>query len=178
MTDLDGEKIYWYGVSGKPIAKIEYCRDDPFGYMPLREDFQYHDYTYVKMTWNSDDEIYEEDLNSSRRYYGSRRYTLDRINSRYNQGEQGAFYPDHEDYYKGKKGYIITWGTAQKHDLPHQFCSEVDENSRDSALADAAVKEKLDRFKPIGFAYLSDMRYKSSGWTYTARTRPFRHQKT
>ena len=81
------------------------------------------------------------------------------------------------DYYKGKKGYIITWGTANKHDLPHQFCSDVDENSRDSALADAAVKEKLDRFKPIAFAYLSDMRYESSGWTYTTRIKPVRHQK-
>ena len=178
LTDLDGEKIYWYGVSGKPIAKIEYSRDDPFGYMPLREDFQYFDIQVSRMKWNADDEIYVTDNDWSRRYYSSRRgYNPDRINSRYNQGDVGAFWPEHEDYYKGKKGYLITWGTAQKHDLTHQFCSDVDENSRDDALADAAVKEKLDRFKPIGYAYLSDMRYESSGWTYTARTKPVRHQK-
>lgn len=178
LTDLDGEKIYWYGVSGKPIAKIEYSLDDPFGLMKLREDFQYYDYTYVRMTWNSDDEIYETDNDwGSKRYYTSRRYTPDRINRLRNQGDPGAYYPEHDDYYKGKPGYIITWGTAQKHDLTHQFCSAVDENSRDSALADAAVKEKLDRFKPIAYAYLSDMRYESSGWTYTARTKPVRHQK-
>ena len=98
-------------------------------------------------------------------------------NSRHNQGENGVYYPEHEDYYKGKKGYIITWGTANKHDLTHQFCSDVDENSRDSALADAAKKEKLDKFKPKAYAYLSDMRYKSDGWNYKRRTKPVVHQK-
>ena len=156
LTDLDGERIYWYGVSGKPISKIQYSLDDPFGMpMKLREDYQYYDFTYVRMTWNSDD----------------------KINSRHNQGENGAYYPEHEDYYKGKKGYIITWGTANKHDLTHQFCSDVDENSRDSALADAAEKEKLDKFKPKAYAYLSDMRYKSDGWNYKRRTKPVVHQK-
>ena len=48
---LDGEKIYWYGLSGKPISKIQYGLDDPFGMpMKLREDFQYYDYSYVRMT--------------------------------------------------------------------------------------------------------------------------------
>ena len=178
LTNLDGERIYWYGVSGKPISKIQYSLDDPFGMpMKLREDYQYYDFTYVRMTWNSDDEIYEEAPNSSRRRYGSRRYNPDKINSRHNQGENGAYYPEHEDYYKGKKGYIITWGTANKHDLTHQFCSDVDENSRDSALADAAKKEKLDKFKPKAYAYLSDMRYKSDGWNYKRRTKPVVHQK-
>ena len=37
--------------------------------MKLIEDYQYYDYTYVRMTWNSDDEIYEEDPDSFRRRY-------------------------------------------------------------------------------------------------------------
>ena len=99
------------------------------------------------MVWDEDNEIWEPRGKRVHRS-GHRRYYPDRINWVYNRGEQGDYWPEHEDYDKGKKGYIIEWGTAQKNDLTHKFCSNVDESSINSALASSAVKRNLDKFDP------------------------------
>ena len=173
-TSLEGETIIWYGVSGKPSWSTEYGLDSPLARKKLKKDYQYFDYTYEKMRWNADDEIYEKDTNFTNRcYYGSRRYPPDTINSRYNQGEYGAYYPEHDDYKKGKAGYLIVWGTTQKVDLKHAFKTNIGVPI-DNKLKNKAPKHKKDKLNPEVFVWLSDMRYMKKngtiGWTYKART--------
>lgn len=40
-----------------------------------------------------------------------------------------------------EKRYIIVWRVAGKHELTYQFCSDVDENSKDNTLADVESKK-------------------------------------
>ena len=126
------------------------------------------------MKWDADNEIYVTDSDWSRHYYSSRRgYNPDRINSRYNQGDTGAFWPEHEDYYKGKKGCLISWGTAQKLDLKHEMKSSI-LPPIDKELKNSASQHGKDKFTPIYKVWLEDMRYEKKngtiGWTYTERT--------
>lgn len=63
------------------------------------------------------------------REYGHGTFYNEILNSAYNQGDPGRYYSEHDGYYKGKEGYSITFGIANKHDVTHQFCSDFDENS-------------------------------------------------
>ena len=124
------------------------------------------------MKWNTDNEIYETDPDFSRRSYGTRKYNPDWINKMHNQGETGAYYPEHEYYKKGQKRYLIVWGKTQKNDLPHEFRSSATGNDQD--LANKAKMQNLGTYKPTDYVWLSDMHYEkkdgSIGWTYTRRT--------
>ncbi len=176
LEDMHSETVWWYGKSGSPMSRHT-NNLATIGRVLIDRDYQFMDYTTRWLYYDDENEIYVLSPQYFRTF-GHDTYYPDIVNDAYNQGEPGAYYPDHEKYYKGKPGYLITWGMAGKHDVSHQFCSDVDEDSRDSALASAAVKEKLDKFEPKAYAYLSDMRYESSrNWTYTARTEPEEHKK-
>lgn len=152
LTDLNSETIWWYGKSGSPMAR-QTRNLETMGRVLIDRDYQFMDYTTRWLYYDDEDEIYVLSPQYFRTF-GYDTYLPDIINDAYNQGDPGAYYPEHEDYYKGKAGYLITWGTAEKHDVTHQFCSDVDENSRDDALASDAVEVKLHKFKPIAYAWL------------------------
>ena len=56
------------------------------------------------MIWNEEDEIWKSN-GEIQRPYGHQTFLPDVINNAHNQGKPGAYYPDHEDYYKGKSGH-------------------------------------------------------------------------
>ena len=181
LSDVESEVFIWYRMSGEAAGHGEAGFDDYRG--AKNRDYEFYDFHITRMKWNADDEIYEEDTEwEGRHYYSSRRgYDPDRINSRYNQGDVGVFWPEHEDYYKGKKGYLITWGTAQNLDLKHEMKSFISFPPPKARLLKVrASQHGKDKFEPVCYAWLSDMRYvkKNStiGWTYTERTEPVEHK--
>ena len=119
-------------------------------------------------------EIWEQKPNSNRTRFGTNtRMSISRINSRYNQGEHGYMYSGHDDYVKGKRGYVIWIGSAKRVDLKHEFRSTIGVPIDNKLKNEAQLpKYKKDKFKPKVFAYLSDMTYTSTGWKYKNRTRP------
>ena len=89
----------------------------------------------------------------------------------------GAYYPDHEDYYKGKEGYFIYYGYAGKNYLSHEFYSAV-HRGKDKDLAAEAKKVNKDKFNPYCFVTVSDMTYTANGWKYERRAPSERHRVT
>ena len=147
--------------TGEPVSVHQYDLETNRRTLVVRDYQYYYDCTISRLYYDEENEIYKMHPNWFHEY-GHGTFYPDIFNSAYNQGDPGRYYSEHDGYYKGKPGYIITWGQAEKHDVSHQFCSDVDEDSRDDALASAAVKEKLHKFEPKAYAYLSDMRYESN----------------
>ena len=116
---VDGEKTHWYGKSGEwaYTSRWGFNRNDPDDELNTdpdvgsvssdneKRDYHYYDIHYHKMMWDEDNEIWKTDPDYYRHLYGNgSRYTPARINSRYNRGESGAYYPDHDDYKKANEG--------------------------------------------------------------------------
>lgn len=127
------------------------------------------------MVWDEDNEIWRSSSHSSsglhKRIYGSTGYDPDKINSFRNNGKPGSYYPDHDDYDKGKKGWFIWVGDNVKNYLEHEFRSTI-MNRKDENLAAKAKdpKRKKDKFKPAVLVTLDDMTYESDGWNYERRS--------
>ena len=171
ISGVSGEQAYWYSTTGKPISRTLIDAGNYVSESKERDYYYYH-FSYYKLEWDADNEIWKKKPNSSRNKFGTNtRYSIDRINSRYNQGEHGWEYPEHEDYRRGKRGYVIVYGTAKRIDLKHEFRSTIGVPI-DNKLKNRAPKYQKDKFKPKVFAYLSDMTYTSTGWKYKNRTRP------
>ena len=180
ISGVSGEEAQWHFRSGSPIFRKTINADNYVSETKER-DYHYYDVTYWRLKWDADDEIWRPGGSGSSSYRTYRRYgtsthmTIDRVNSRYNQGKPGAFYPEHEDYKKGKKGYLIVWGTAQKLDLKHEMRSSI-LPPIDKELKNSASQHGKDKFTPICRVWLEDMRYEKKngtiGWTYTERTKP------
>ena len=134
------------------------------------------------MVWDEDNEIWSAQSDSSsglhKHIYGNTGYDPDKINSFRNDGEPGAYYPDHEDYKKGKEGYFIYYGYARKNYLSHEFRSVVSGEDKYADLAAAAKKENKDTFHPYALVTVSDMTYTANGWKYERRAPSERHRVT
>ena len=180
ISSVSGEKAYWYSTTGKPISSstIDASNYNRYGQEPTERDYYYYHFSYYKLKWNADDEIWERKPNSNRTRFGTNtRMSIDKINSRYNQGQHGYEYPEHDDYLRGKRGYVIVYGTAKRVDLKHEMKSIITFPLPKARLLKVrASQHGKDKFKPICYAYLSDMTYGANGWTYTERTEPVKHQ--
>ena len=178
---VSGETVNWYFTVGKPIARSPINADN-YSAPTKEEDYQYMDYETGWLYWDEENEIWKSN-GEFHRSYGYEAFIPDIINDYYNQGDHGAYYPGHKYYYRGDEGndgYFITWGVAEKIDLKHEMKSFVFfPGGKDGLLKVRASQHGKDKFKPICYAWLSDMRYEKKndviGWTYTERTEPEEH---
>ena len=194
LWKVDGEKTHWYSKSGEwaYTSRWGFNRNDPDDELNTdpdvgsvssdneKRDYHYYDVHYQKMMWDEDNEIWKADPDHSRHLYGNGSlYTPARINSRYNRGDPGAYYPGHDDYDKGKKGYFIWIGDHVKNYLSHEFYSAV-HSGKNQDLADEAEDEKYkkDKFHPYCLVTVSDMTYTANGWKYKRRAPSKRHRVT
>ncbi len=186
LWKMDGEKTHWYSKSGEWAWQSQWGFDaknplpNPTYPMPLYDlytdinsddydrDYQYFDYWTDWMYWDEDNEIWKSN-GDSQHHYGAGMYLPYCINDAHNQGDPGAYYPGHEDYYKGKEGYFITYGFAGKNYLSHEFKSSVVGEAQNADLAAEAKKHKKDKINPLAFVTVSDMTYESDGWKYKRR---------
>ena len=190
LWKMDGQKTHWYSKSGEWAWQSDWGFDNknplpnPTYPMPLYDlynyinsddydrDYHYYDYSCQRMMWDADNEIWKADPDGHRHRYGSgggRFPGPDRINRLSNQGEPGWKYPDHEDYKKGKQGFIIWIGDHVKNYLSHEFKSSVSGEIKNADLKAEAEKRKKDKINPLAFVTVSDMTYKSDGWKYKQR---------
>ena len=176
LSKVDGQRTYWYSRSGKWISQEgwRYDLNLPIHNTPVESantnrDYHYIDYTYEELVWDEEDEIWTSGTNAATRIYNNNGYDPDLVNRARNNGEHGAWYPDHDDYKKGKKGYVIVWGTNAKNYLSHEFRSVVSGETKNADLAAAAKKENKDTFHPYALVTVSDMTYTESGWKYERR---------
>lgn len=177
LSKVDGERTYWYNRSGEWISQ-EGWRYDLNG-SPIHNthvdsantnrDYHYIDYTYEELVWDEDNEIWTSGTNAATRIYNNNGYDPNFVNRWRNNGEHGAWYPDHDDYKKGKEGYVIVWGTNAKNYLSHEFKSIVSGADKNADLKAEAEKEKKDKFNPIAIVTVSDMTYTANGWKYERR---------
>lgn len=196
LWKMDSEKTYWYSKSGEwawqqqwgfdtknplpdpsyPVPGIDlYTNIDSDDY---NKDYAYFDLWTTWMVWDEDNEIWKSN-GESQQHYGHGHYYPGILNDGYNQGEGGRYYPDHEDYRKGKKGYVITYGDAIKNYLSHEFYSDVHSGKDEDLAAEAKLeKYKKDKFNPYCFVTVSDMTYTANGWKYERRAPSKRHRVT
>ena len=178
LSKVDGEHTHWYTKSGE-WAWRKVWRYDLNG-VPIYNtyvetankirNYHYIDYSFTQMVWDEDNEIWKSDPDTHQRIYNTNGYDPDLVNTYRNNGEQGKYYPDHEDYRKGKKGYFIWIGDNVKNYLEHEFRSTIS-SGKDKDLAGEAEdpKYKKDKFNPIVLVTLDDMTYKADGWNYKRR---------
>ena len=177
LSKVDGQRTYWYGQSGEWVSQEGWkynsnglpIHNTHVESKNMNRDYHYIDYTYEELVWDGDNEIWKSGTNAPTRVYNTEGYDPDFVNRVRNNGEHGAWYPDHEDYKKGKKGYVIVWGTNTKNYLSHEFKSTVSGEDKHADLASEAKKEKKDTFNPVAIVTVSDMTYESDGWKYTRR---------
>ena len=137
-----------------------------------KRDYHYIDYTYEELVWDADNEIWKSN-GGSQHHYGTGTYLPECINDAYNQGEPGAHYPDHEDYNKGKEGYLIVHGKAVRNYLSHEFKSIVSGADKYADLKAEAIKEKKNKFHP--YCLRHGQRYDlHDRWLEMRTTRPIR----
>ncbi len=195
LWKVDGEKTHWYSKSGEWAYQSQWGfnhndPDDELNTNPnvgspssdnKKRDYHYYDYSCSLMVWDEDNERYRSSSDSSsglhKHIYGNTGYDPDLINSFRNDGEPGAYYPDHEDYKKGKEGWFIWVGDNVKNYLSHEFYSAV-HRGKNKDLAAEAKKVNKDRFHPYCLVTVSDMTYTANGWKYERRAPSERHRVT
>ena len=179
-SSVSGEHAGWMSISGKPITSgtIDASNYNRYGDESKERDYYYYDFGYYKLEWDADNEIWKKKPNSNRRRFGTNTSTtIDDINSRFNSGQHGYGHPEDEHYLKGKRGCVIWIGGAKRIDLKHEMKSIITFPPPKARLLKVrASQHGKDKFKPICYAWLSDMTYTSTGWTYTERTKPVKHE--
>lgn len=193
LWKVDGETTHWYGRGAGEWAwqrQSGFNRNDPDDKLNTDPDVSYpssddqkrdyhcFDLWTTWMVWDEDNEIWKSN-GETQHHYGTGSYLPECINDAYNQGEYGAYYPDHEDYKKGEEGYVIVYGDAGKNYLSHEFYSAVHSGKDEDLAAEAKLdKYKKDKFHPYCFVTVSDMTYESDGWKYERRAPSERHRVT
>ena len=112
---IDGEKTHWYSKGGEWAWQKQWgfnlkdaddelnTKDAPSSDNQNR-DYHYYDYSCTQLVWDDFHERWTSKLAFDHRHiYGHTEYNPDKINTYRNDGDTGAYWPEHDWYDKGKK---------------------------------------------------------------------------